>query len=178
MITDDTDAFRAALAEVPAALRACYSGFGDMTAAEVAEVTGLPLEDATRAKLRRFSEPGLRAGTDMDQQAFLDALKPHGVRGRFGGRFLTLSKGRTKADAMADMIAAYCKAPAIALGDAPNDIEMLEDADYGVIVANPSSPELLPLKGEKTGRIMRTTSLGPKGWSEAVLTLLSQLMPR
>ncbi len=172
------DDIRAALGAVPDRLRTSYRGFGDMTAADVAEVTGLPLEDATRAKERRFSEPGLWAGTDTDQQTFLDALKPHGVQGRFGGRFLTLSKGRTKADAMADVIAAYRPDHTIALGDAPNDIEMLEAADHGVIVANPHSPDLPPLKGEDTGRIMRTTLPGPTGWSEAVLTLLSQLMPR
>ncbi|WP_224825094.1 mannosyl-3-phosphoglycerate phosphatase [Cognatishimia sp. MH4019] len=172
------DEIRAALGAVPGPLRELYRGFGDLTAEEVAEVTGLPLEGAVRAKERHFSEPGLWSGEDTEQQAFLAELNAHGVYGRFGGRFLTLSKGRTKADAMADVISAYRPDHTIALGDAPNDIEMLEAADHGVIVANPHSPDLPPLKGEHAGRIMRTTLPGPMGWSEAVLTLLTKLTPR
>ncbi|MEL7211081.1 MAG: HAD-IIB family hydrolase [Pseudomonadota bacterium] len=174
----DYEAIRGALAKITPTLRAEFRGFGDMTSAEVAEATGLSPEDATHAKARRFSEPGLWSGDDAAFDAFITELTHHGIHARSGGRFLTLSRGRTKADGMAKVIAAYKPAHTIALGDAPNDIEMLEAAEFGVIVANPHGPDLPPLKGEDTGRIMRTAAPGPTGWSEAVLKLLSQLTPR
>ena len=60
----------------------------------------------------------------------------------------------------------------IALGDAPNDIEMLETADIGVIVANPHANPLPELDGEKAGRIARTQKPGPEGWNESVLRII------
>ena len=60
----------------------------------------------------------------------------------------------------------------IALGDAPNDIEMLETADIGVIVANPHANPLPGLDGEKAGRIARTQKPGPEGWNKSVLRII------
>jgi mannosyl-3-phosphoglycerate phosphatase len=97
------------------------------------------------------------------------------VTARQGGRFLTLSFGGSKADRMAEVIAHYRPARTIALGDAPNDIEMLEAADIGVIVGNPHHSPLPSLQGEDTGRIIRTDRPGPVGWNRAVLALLDRL---
>ena len=63
----------------------------------------------------------------------------------------------------------------LALGDAPNDIEMLQAADFGVIIANPHRNPLPPMPGEGTGRITRTTLAGPAGWNTAVLDLIARL---
>ncbi len=63
----------------------------------------------------------------------------------------------------------------MALGDAPNDIEMVEAADFGVIVANPAHAPLPALAGEADGRIIRTEKVGPAGWSEAVMRIVSRL---
>ena len=60
----------------------------------------------------------------------------------------------------------------VALGDAPNDIEMIETADIGVIVSNPNNAPLPKLKGEKQGQIFRTTLPGPEGWAQAVEQIL------
>ncbi|MEZ5723313.1 MAG: mannosyl-3-phosphoglycerate phosphatase [Paracoccaceae bacterium] len=54
-----------------------------------------------------------------------------GDRARRGGRFLTLSLGATKADRMEEIAAALGATTTLALGDAPNDIEMLEAASAG-----------------------------------------------
>ena len=61
----------------------------------------------------------------------------------------------------------------VALGDAPNDIEMLEAADRAFVVANPHGTPMPVLDGERAGRIARTTKTGPAGWNEAVLSVLS-----
>ena len=54
---------------------------------------------------------------------------------------------------------------AVALGDAPNDIAMLEQADFGIIMPNPAHAGLPALAGEAQGRIMRAQTAGPAGWS-------------
>lgn len=167
----DYDTIRARLADLPQGFR----GFGDMSDEEVANVTGLAPKAAQQARRRLFSEPGLWQGDDAALDAFLAAAKAQGLSARRGGRFLTLSLGRTKADHMDDLIARYRPRHTIALGDAPNDIEMLQKADRGVIVKNTAGSELPTLDGEASGRILRTMHEGPAGWSDAVLGLLAEM---
>lgn len=174
-MADDYERLRAALGQVPARLRDKYRGFGDMDVAELAAVTGLSQQDAALAAQRAFSEPGLWSGDAGDRTEFLQILATHGVTAREGGRFLTLSFGHTKADRMAEIIARYQPRHTVALGDAPNDIEMLQTADFGIIVANPHRDPLPALDGEQTGHIIRTTLAGPKGWNKAVLDLITRL---
>lgn len=159
---------REVLNQVPDALRQHYCGFGDMDASGVAEATGLPLESAEKAALRAFSEPGVWTGTDEDRGAFVAALAALGVTARDGGRFLTLGWGRMKSDAMAEVLAMYGQPPSVALGDAPNDIEMIQNATHGVIIPNPHRAPLSSLKGEAEGRVIREQLAGPEGWAHAV----------
>ena len=166
---------RSILAKIPSTLRQHFTGFGDLTTDEVVAATGLPRQDARQAKARSFSEPGTWTGTNADRQAFEDALKPHGITAREGGRFLTLSFGCQKSDQMAAIIDQYKPGTTIALGDAPNDVEMLEAADFGVIINNPERSPLPPLQAEAEGRIIRTTQSGPTGWNIAMLDLLKRL---
>ncbi|SFT11319.1 mannosyl-3-phosphoglycerate phosphatase [Sulfitobacter marinus] len=171
-------ALRGVLDKAPQDLRQGFCGFGDMSVAEVAAVTGLAQTDAALAKQRAFSEPGLWEGTDPQLKQFLSYLAGQRVTAREGGRFLTLSFGQTKADRMADLIAEFNPAHTVALGDAPNDVEMLQAADTGVIVANPHRVALPRLPGEETSRIIRTKLPGPQGWNAAILELLLELKLR
>ncbi|NVO25078.1 HAD-IIB family hydrolase [Donghicola mangrovi] len=163
---------REALDSLPTALRAPYRGFGDMDVEHVASSTGLPLEDAAKAATRAFSEPGLWSGDDQGRADFIAAMAERGVHARDGGRFLTLGWGRRKSDAMAEVLAQYGNPPSIALGDAPNDIEMIEAATQGVIIPNPHRDPLPPLKGEGDGHILREQMPAPNGWANAVSTLM------
>ncbi|APZ54742.1 HAD-IIB family hydrolase [Salipiger abyssi] len=166
---------REILATLPDDLRAPFRGFGDMSDAEVAEITGLPPAAAALARQRNFSEPGLWQGPPERLDAFLAALKAHGVTARRGGRFLTLSFGGTKAQQMAGIMADLGANTAIALGDAPNDVEMLEQADHGVIIRNDHGKGIPTLPGETAGRITRSAQPGPEGWNTAMLALLDRL---
>ncbi len=168
---DEYDRLRATLRDMPKG----FTGFGDMSVDEIARQTGLPPEAADRAARRQFSEPGLWRGSDADLDRFLAALARHGIHARRGGRFLTLSHGRTKADAMHEVVAHLRPERTIALGDAPNDVEMIEAADRGVIVRNPDAPAIPPLPGEARGTIHRTTRSGPAGWSDAIQNLILEL---
>ncbi|WP_172330311.1 mannosyl-3-phosphoglycerate phosphatase [Mangrovicoccus sp. HB161399] len=166
------------LDEVPPALRARFCGFGDMTDAQVAAITGLAPDAARLSRQRHFSEPGLWQGTDGDRAAFLDALERLGIAARSGGRFLTLSFGATKAGRMAEIAARYGAETTVALGDAPNDREMLEAATHGVVIRNDHGPGLPELAGEAEGRIRRTEAAGPEGWNAAILDLTAGLVPQ
>lgn len=163
---------RKGLDGLPRDLRAAFRGFGDMDLAEIASLTGLPASDAELARQRRHSEPGLWSGTDAEKARFLDVLKAQGIHGRDGGRFLTLSLGRTKADGLAALRQEFAPDTVIALGDAPNDTDLLLAADIGVIVRNDHGPGIPPLPGEAEGRIIRTQLPGPAGWNKAVLDIV------
>ena len=166
---------RSLLEDLPAALRACYRGFGDMTDTEVAKITGLPPDAARLARRRNFTEPGVWSGDEPRLTALLAELEARGIEARRGGRFLTLSFGGTKAGQMAGIMADLGCDTAIALGDAPNDTEMLETADYGVIIRNDHGQGIPALPGESRGTIIRSEAPGPAGWNACVLMLLDRL---
>lgn len=171
---DETDPtyqlLRARLNDLPTG----FVGFADMSVSEICARTGLPEEGARHAKMRRFSEPGVWTGSEAEFDAFSRAAKSLGLFIQQGGRFLSLSFGGTKADRMDELIEMYAPDLTIALGDAPNDVRMLERADYGVIVANPAATPIARLPGEGAGRIRQSIHTGPKGWSESVLEILDE----
>lgn len=175
---DDAEAYqriRRVLAELAPEFSGAFVGFGDMTDAEVSDVTGLSLQTASLARQRCHSEPGLWSGDDATLARFLTALHTHGISARSGGRFLTLSFGRTKADAMRQVVEDYVAETTIALGDAPNDVEMIEAATVGIIVRNDAGTDIPELPGETTGKIRRTVLPGPSGWNAAVLGVIEEL---
>lgn len=167
-----------ALAGLPASLRQKFSGFSDWSVGEIAERTGLPPEQAEQAAKRRFSEPGIWSGTDSEMEEFVARLSQSGITGVRGGRFFTLSHGSTKATQMEAVLALYQGegeggvAMTVALGDAPNDIPMLDKADLGIIIANPAHAGIEPLEAEKSGRIIRSSKPGPEGWNEEMRRVL------
>ena len=169
----------ARLETLPGALRRRFSGFSDWTVAELAERTGLAPDAAAMAARRQFSEPGVWSGTPEELAAFEAALAERGLAARRGGRYLTLSFGATKADRIREIAARYAapghRPQVIAAGDAPNDVEMLEAAGTGIIVANPHTAPLPALAGESAGRISRTEKPGPAGWNEAILKIIEDL---
>jgi len=166
---------RATLDKLPKDMRVKFTGFGDMDVNQVCQSTGLSQTAAQRAKQRAFSEPGIFSGTNAELEQFQSILATQGISARAGGRFLTLTFGATKGDQMKQIIAHYTPRYTVALGDAPNDIEMLQEADFGIIVANQHRDPLPRLLGEDTGAIIRTEQQGPQGWNDAMLTLLDTL---
>lgn len=166
---------RRKLEKIPDSLRKHFRGFGDMHVSELVKVTGLSVEFASLARQRNYSEPGLWNGTDAKLSEFLAALSKHNISARSGGRFLTLSYGQTKADRMKEVIKQYQPFHTVALGDAPNDVEMLHCADIGVVVANPSGKPMPAIENGLHGRIIRTTLPGPVGWNRVMLDIIAEL---
>ena len=165
---------RQGLESLPQELRAPFKGFADMGPEGVAQDAGLPLEKAQMACQRSYSEPGTWSGTPEQEDRFKAALAEQGIMARRGGRYLTLSFGGTKADRMAEAAADFRAPRCVALGDAPNDAEMLAAADIGIVIANPHGNALPDLADSARGEIRRSTKFGPEGWNEMMLPLLSE----
>lgn len=168
-----------ALTGLPNDLRCCFQGFSDWDVSEVVAKTGLTEESAVLAKKRQFSEPGLWFGDNNQFLEFQIALQAEDVSIQQGGRFATLSFGNDKADQFHVIKERYetagGKVIAIALGDALNDIGMLEAADLGIIIPNPAHAAIPTLSGEKNGDIVRADITGPEGWSKSLLSALTSL---
>ena len=167
---------------LPAELRTCLTGFGDMSDAEVAARTGLRLEQAHLARQREFSEPFVWTGTQQELEEVARKASDRGLRVVRGGRFNTITGAHDKATRLLEISAALsqdCRPDqriwTIALGDAPNDAAMLEAADRGFIIANPHGAAIHELDGEREGRITRSTASGPSGWNESVMLALKEM---
>lgn len=169
---------RQVLDRLPASIRAQYQGFADWSAQRVSDFTGLSLAEAENARKRRFSEPGLWLGGEEDKASFVEAVTAMGLTVQQGGRFLTLSFGGNKAERMMEIAARHAKEGrrpfVLALGDAPNDLAMIEQADLGVIIPNPAHSGIPQCKGEARGSIIRAEAAGPKGWNQVITSLLDR----
>ncbi|MEQ8825445.1 MAG: HAD-IIB family hydrolase [Filomicrobium sp.] len=161
--------------------RSCFTGFSAMSVNDVMRATGLERPAAEKAMLRQHSEPGLWTGTEQELTVFSEAVRESGLQVLQGGRFLHVMGQTNKAARMLELKAAYerlwrgDKVMTAALGDAPNDQEMLETANFGFIIANPNGKQIPILAGEADGRIVRTQEAGPSGWNSAVNGLLDRL---
>lgn len=169
------DKLRGALNDLPQELRGKFHGFADMGPAGVATATGLSLDDATLASRRQFSEPGQWHGSKEDLAVFLAELAKKGVFGRSGGRFLTLSFGARKSDQMAEIITAYGAKIVVALGDAPNDAEMLSAAHYAIVLPNAHGHPVNVKTSSGRPEVIRPINPGPVGWADAMSVLLTRL---
>ncbi|TPP10786.1 HAD-IIB family hydrolase [Rhizobium glycinendophyticum] len=169
---------RSLLRKLPKELCGSFEGFGDWDVARISRETGLPLASAELARRRRFSEPGHFMGSEAQKRAFLDAIASEGFTAAQGGRFLTLMPKTSKAERMAEVVAHYQRgldAPVrtVALGDAPNDLAMLEAADCGIIIVNPAHPPLPVMDRERRGKILRSQQAGPLGWNIMIHQLVA-----
>lgn len=165
------------VAKLPQSLRNHITGFADMPVEQVMAATGLALDDARRAQDREATEPFLWSGSDTELSALRDILIEENIQVQRGGRFYHLTGQATKENAMAKIISAFVeKKPdfqiiSIALGDGPNDLAMIEAADFGVIMPNPDGVTIETAKPH-----VRTAPVpGSEGWVIAVQEILAEL---
>jgi mannosyl-3-phosphoglycerate phosphatase len=152
-------------------------GFGDMTVKEVSELTGLKLSDARLARERDFDEPFVFVG----KESFVNKLKRRIRAKGFNytqGEFLHIMGDSDKGRAVETVKGLYSKIRkrimTVALGDSPNDIEMLRCVDYPVVVQKADGSYHPQVVKEVKG-IVKADGIGPEGWNRAVMTVLSKL---
>ena len=162
-------------------LRPAYDGefvtFAESSIRQIREMTGLGQAAAERAALRAYGEPLRWLGSAARRDRFIRDLERLGARALIGGRFLHVSGETDKGRALRWLKARYeadggrpCHA--IAVGDSPNDLAMLEAADQALIVrSRVHAPPAL------AGHARATLSerFGPAGWNEGLGALLDSL---
>jgi len=148
-----------------------FEGFSDMSVARVIELTGLTESDAQQALNRRFSEPLVWHDTDANFVDFVKQLEALQFRVIKGGRFVHVL-GQTDKGKAIDRCRRYLQhfysteLNLIALGDSPNDIDMLNIADIAVLINSPTHD--YPALPKAVGEVYQTQGLGPVGWHEAI----------
>lgn len=148
-----------------------FSGFNDLGITGVMEHTGLSYEKAALACQRLCSEPLLWQGNANDLKKLQSKLTQQGIGLTKGGRFYHAMSPVNKGQTMAWLLARFehhhpdIEWISVALGDAPNDVQMLAMADHPVLIRNPHSA---PPNVSHIGNIVTPLPPGPSGWNEAV----------
>lgn len=162
---------RARFTELRSARHAAVRGFGDMSAGEVAALTGLNEAEATLAQQRDFEEPFVFDGEP--DEAFLHAIESSNLNWTRGRVFHILGdhdKGRAVRLLLDRYRTAYGAVVSIGLGDAYNDLPLLAAVDHAVLVRRPDGgcDPSIDLPG-----LIRTELPGPAGWNAAILKLIA-----
>jgi mannosyl-3-phosphoglycerate phosphatase len=165
---------RMALKEVAGETGSDVKGFGDMDAGEIARRTGLPAEEAERAKRREYDEPFVMQGTPEQQQAILNKIESKGFCWTRGGRFYHLTGDNDKGRAVKILTEIYRRqfGPilTVGLGDGLNDLSMLAAVDRPVLVQRPDGTYDNEVR---LPNLLRARGIGPNGWNRAVMELLN-----
>lgn len=151
-------------------------GFGDLSAGEVARLSGLSIEAAVLAKEREFTEPFVV----YDDRRIPDILREAASAGlavAAGGRFFHLTGNRQDKGRAVGRCASIFEENTtggmitVGLGDSANDRSMLEAVDIPILIPHPDGSfediELLNLR--------RAPHPGSRGWNHAVLEALDVL---
>lgn len=156
-----------------------FAGFHDWDTQAIMNLTNLDHASANQAKQRQASEPILWQDSADKLEAFTKKLNAHHLKLVRGGRFWHVMGNTDKVIAMQTLQQQYANSSAfpmttIALGDSPNDNDMLCAADIGIVVKNPHRPEFTPCTktGQTNSDIIYTQEAGPEGWNSAILSLL------
>ena len=147
-----------------------FTGFVDMSAAEVAEITGLNLEFAKLAKHREYDEPvRFDSSPEKDISKFLAKLGEAGLNWSHGGRLYHVMGGGNKGKAVEILSGLYRKMwgkiKTVGLGNGLNDLPMLSQVDIPILVQKRDcSWEAINLP-----RLHKVQGVGPEGWSRVIL---------
>lgn len=148
------------------------TGFGDLSADEVAARTALPREEALLAQQRDFDEPFFFDGNSAEQEKLAVSVQAKGLhltRGVYHHLLGDNDKGKAVHILTEIYRSRYGRVTTIALGDSPNDLPMLERVDFPVAVQRPDGRHHPALD---MPNLRRADGIGPAGWNRAVLELL------
>jgi len=151
-------------------------GFGDMSAQEISDMTGLTLRRAEFAKAREYTEPFIMA-QDQDVYMLQGLAVERGIKITKGGRFHhMIGVNQDKGEAVKMVRDIFDrkhgeKHLTIGLGDSINDVPMLNNVDMPVLIPH---PERGYLEASFPG-LIRAGEPGSKGWNDVMEMLLDEL---
>ena len=154
-----------------------FRGFGDMSAEEVAQDSGLDLEAARRAKEREYEETVKLEGTPEEIKRVLQAIEQAGLNYAHGGRYYGIMAASDKGRATAILIDLFRRklgrVVTAGIGDSRNDLPMLSVVDIPVLVQKPGEWwEEMDLP-----HLKRVRGVGPEGWNQAIKELIASISP-
>ena len=160
---------RERLKEISRQHKLTITGFGDMTPAEIAKLTGLDLASAKLAQEREYEESLNLESEDID--SILPKIAAAGLTWNRGGKLYGVSGGNDKGRATRILIKLFKqklgRIKTIGIGDSPNDLPMLAEVDFPVLVQKPGNGwEEIDLPG-----LYRVRGKGPRGWTRAIREL-------
>ncbi|MEP6932823.1 MAG: HAD-IIB family hydrolase [Nitrospirota bacterium] len=172
---------REVLKQIEEAVKTPLHGFGDLSVEAIMEVTGLPHAKAILAKQREYDEPFLLQGTQELLEEVCRQIVDRGLRWTKGGRLFHLTGKNDKGTAASVLLRCYHRQQrmreqterigTVGIGDSINDASLLAMVDYPILVQKPDGsydPDIqLP-------NMIRAPGIGPVGWNDAVLELLTQ----
>jgi len=151
------------------------TGFGDLSATELARVTGLSSREALLCKERDFDEPFLFKGSEEEKARLFHAIRDRGLF-TTQGVYLHLLGNNDKGKAVKILSeifrARYGSIRTVALGDSPNDLPMLASVDLPLVVQRPDGRHHPSLSLPNLDKV---EGIGPHGWNSAMLALLAGL---
>ncbi len=164
---------RSALRELREGLGVRVTGFGDLSAAGVAALTGLPPADVDLARQREFDEPFVFDDPhEPRKDEFLRAVEDRGLRWTRGAFFHLL--GDNDKGAAVRILAGFYRRTlpglvTVGLGDAPNDLPLLGAVDVPVLVQRADGTYA---EGTWPSGTVYADGPGPRGWNVAILGML------
>ncbi|MDX9820586.1 MAG: HAD-IIB family hydrolase [Syntrophales bacterium] len=150
-------------------------GFGDLDTVEIAELTGLPMDQARLARAREFSEPFLISDPAALPGLEMEAAR-RGLKVTSGGRFHHLiAAEQDKGRAVRKLIDLYARfrgtnPRTVAIGDSRNDLSMLEQADQPVLIPRPDGTR----EEFDLPNLVIASFPGSLGWNAVVARILSE----
>lgn len=168
-------AVRQALPAIASRLGVPLRGFGDMAPAEVAERTGLSGRDLADVMAREYDEPFVPARplTPAEEAALEGLAADAGLSITTGGRYLHLLGGCSKGKAARRLLELLEETRSVAVGDARNDLDLLETADEAIVVARPDGSHDPALKTALPAATF-TKGVGPVGFCEGIVALVTR----
>ncbi len=150
-------------------------GFGDMTVREIAETAQMSIAEAGMAKERDFDEPFIFEGNEKDTRRLFETIAEKGFHCT-KGQFFHILGNTDKGKSVSILIDSYAKAfgevTTIAFGDSPNDVPMLENVEYPIIVQRPD--KTYGVSGD-IPNLRKIDGIGSAGWNKAIIELLSEI---
>ena len=160
-------------------LKIKLSGFGDLDAKQIQELTGLNFHLAELAKRRNYNEPFyfLNETSELKIEEMKKLASGHQLKITKGGRFYHVSGAHDKGFAVNNLVEYFKKnqseeVVSIGIGDSLNDLSMLQNVTIPCLVKNG--------KGKYNQDVLEKISprlageMGPKGWNKVVLEILDE----